>query len=411
MSATKHLIVIGGGAAGFFCAVNAARLNTGLKVTILEKSGKLLSKVKVSGGGRCNVTHACFDIDEMSKKYPRGTVFIKKTFHQFFTNDTIQWFEERGVKLKQEKDGRMFPVSDSSQSIIDCLFREANRYKVDIIMNSEVQVVEKKDELFALQLANGKKYAADFVCIACGGYPKTAMFNWLIHTGHSIEPPVPSLFTFNMPNHPITKLMGIAVENTVIKVTGTKLVNQGPLLITHWGFSGPGILKLSAMGARIFSACNYQFSISVNWLPAYTEQEMITYFSQLRFELATQKIYSKNPFGLPQRLWEFLLSTTSIDSSKKWADVPAKEMNKLAKIITASEFNVNGKTTFKEEFVTAGGIKLNEIDYNSMMSKIVPNLFFAGEIVDIDGVTGGFNFQHAWTSGFIAADKIASKAG
>ncbi|MGN6401128.1 MAG: aminoacetone oxidase family FAD-binding enzyme, partial [Flavisolibacter sp.] len=248
--AKKQLIVIGGGAAGFFCAVNAARMNPDLDVVILEKSNKLLSKVRISGGGRCNVTHALFDIAEMSKRYPRGQNFVKKTFHQLFTTDTIKWFEERGVRLKAEKDGRMFPITDSSQTIIDCLMKEANSYGVEIRMNAEVKELKTEDLKFKILLANNQILTADYVCIACGGYPKLSMFQWLLDAGHAINHPVPSLFTFNLPKHSITGLMGVSVEKARVKIEGTKLVEEGPVLITHWGLSGPAILRLSAWGAR-----------------------------------------------------------------------------------------------------------------------------------------------------------------
>lgn len=403
----KKLVVIGGGAAGVFCAVNAARINPGLQVLLIEKTGKLLSKVKVSGGGRCNVTHACFDIVEMSKKYPRGGNFVKKTFHQFFTTDTIEWFKERGVELKEEKDGRMFPVTDSSQTIIDCLLQEVSRYAVELRMSTEVKRLRSENGEFIIELAGQRQVTADFVCIACGGYPKSSMFEWLRELGHSIEEPMPSLFTFNMPGHPIRELMGVSLETVRVKITGMKLEQQGPVLITHWGMSGPAVLKLSAWGARELAAKQYDFSIMVNWLPDYKEQELAEKFQSLRFEIGAQKLATKNPFGLPGRLWEFLLTWSGVDTERRWTDLPAKEANKLVKNLCSCVFEVKGKTTFKEEFVTAGGIKLNEIDHNTMMSKKQPALFFAGEILDVDGVTGGFNFQHAWTSGFIAGKSIA----
>ncbi len=404
------MIVVGGGAAGFFCAVNAARMNPQLKVILAEKTGKLLSKVKVSGGGRCNTTHACFDIIEMSKKYPRGGNFVKKTFHQFFTTDTIEWFKERGVALKQEKDGRMFPVTDSSQTIVDCLLDEANKYGVEILMNAEVKKINVQQSKFNIQFSTGKLLEADFICIASGGYPKSSMFEWLKELGHSIEEPVPSLFTFNMPGHPIRELMGVSVENASVKIAGTKLEQEGPLLITHWGLSGPAILKLSAWGARELAIKNYDFKTSVNWLPDYNEQQLSQKFQSLRFDIASQKVANKNPFGLPARLWEFLLNCSEVNPERRWTDLSSKEANRLIRNLCNCEFDIKGKTTFKEEFVTAGGIKLNEIDHNTMMSKKVLNLFFAGEVMDVDGVTGGFNFQHAWTSGFIAATAIAKSS-
>ena len=400
---SKHLVVIGGGAAGFFCAVNATRMNPALTVTIIEKTNKLLSKVKVSGGGRCNVTHACFDIAEMSKRYPRGQNFVKKTFHQFFTTDTIKWFEERGVKLKTEEDGRMFPVSDSSQTIIDCLMREAGRYNVEVLLKSEVRGLKYDGKKFGIELSDFRLLTSDFILVASGGYPKSAMFDWLKELGHTIEEPVPSLFTFNLPNHPITKLMGVSVEKAKIKIQNANMEQEGPLLITHWGLSGPAVLRLSAWGARQLAACNWQFSVVVNWLPEFNDQSLREKFLQVRNNNASQKVLNKNSFGLPNRLWEFLAEQAGVTNDMRWADLPAAIQNKFIKNLCAYECEVKGKTTFKEEFVTAGGIKLNEVDPNTMMSKKVPNLFFAGEVLDVDGITGGFNFQHAWTSGFVVA--------
>jgi len=407
----QRLVVIGGGAAGFFCAVNAARLHPALEVIIAEKGSRVLNKVRVSGGGRCNVTHACFERADMIKKYPRGTHFVKKAFHQFFTTDTIEWFAARGVTLKTEPDGRMFPVTDSSQTIIDCLLKEANRYGVQLRMNRDVTTLDRSGDRWNIQFANGELIEADYVCVACGGYPKASMFDWLKKTGHSIEEPVPSLFTFNMPGNPITKLMGVSVEKALVRITGTKLQEEGPLLITHWGMSGPAVLRLSAWGARVLNAGQYEFTAMVNWLPQHNEQSLRDLLGELRFELARQKMNNKNPFGLPQRLWEYLLEQSGIKDDIRWADLPAAGQNKLVKLLSAQEFAVKGKTTFKEEFVTAGGIRLQEVDANTMMSKLAQGLFFAGEILDVDGVTGGFNFQHAWTSGWIAANAIAAAAG
>lgn len=401
----KRLLVVGGGAAGFFCAVNAARLNPSLEVIILEKSGKLLSKVKVSGGGRCNVTHACFSIADMVRKYPRGSSFLKKIFHHFFTNDTIAWFKERGVELKTEADGRMFPVTDSSQTIVDCLLKEANKYSVGIRVNSEVKEMSYHDGKWNL-LVKDTVLNADIVCIACGGYPKIRQYGWLKKTEHSIEEPVPSLFTFNMPGNAITSLMGVAVENVQVKIAGEKLAEEGPLLITHWGMSGPAVLKLSAWGAKQLAKLNYHFTIQVNWIPDFNENSLKDKMQKLRFELAAQKIINRNPFSLPARLWEFLLTQSGINKDIRWADLPSKEQNRLIKNLCAQEFAVQGKTTFKEEFVTAGGIELNEIDFNSMKSKKLPALFFAGEVINVDGITGGYNFQNAWTTGWVAAKGI-----
>ena len=406
----KRLVIVGGGAAGFFCAVNAAHMNRSLEVIIIEKTGKLLSKVKVSGGGRCNVTHACFDREEIIRRYPRGGHFLKKAFHQFFTTNTIQWFNERGVPLKEEPDGRMFPVSNSSQTIIDCLIKETNQYNIKILMNREVKKIDIDKKVFHIHLAGGEQMNADYVCLACGGYPKTAMFDWIKEWGHTIEEPVPSLFTFNMPGNPITTLMGVVVENTSVKIIGTRLIEQGPLLITHWGISGPVVLRLSAWGARHLESIHWKFSVLINWLAGYNEQSLRERFNELRFEIATQRISSRNEFGLAARLWEFLVTQSGINQETRWADLPARKQNLLIRNICSFECAVNGKTTFKEEFVTAGGVNLSEVDANTMMSKKIPNLFFAGEVLDVDGITGGYNFQHAWTSGYIAAKTIAGLA-
>ena len=403
----KKLIVIGGGAAGFFCAVNAARMHPGLAVVIVEKTSKLLAKVKISGGGRCNVTHALFDIAEMSKRYPRGQNFIKKTFHQFFTTDTIKWFEERGVRLKEEKDGRMFPVTDASQTIIDCLMHEANRYGVEIKLNSEVRSIQYENGRFNLELSDFRLLTSDFVCIACGGYPKASMFQWLQQLGHSISDPVPSLFTFNLPKHPITELMGVSVEKARLKVEGTKLMEEGPVLVTHWGLSGPAVLRLSAWGARELKDKNYECKVHINWLPSYNEQSLKELFQNFRTSHATKKIINHNFAQLPNRLWQFLTGRSGMKEEMRFADLPAKVENVLIRNLVDYVVEVKGKTTFKEEFVTSGGVKLEEVDANTMMSKKVSNLFFAGEILDVDGITGGFNFQHAWTSGWIAAKHIA----
>lgn len=410
--------MIGGGAAGFFCAVNAARMDPALEVILLEKTGKLLSKVKVSGGGRCNVTHDCTDITEMSKRYPRGQHFVRKLFHRFFTTDTIRWFAERGVRLKTESDGRMFPVTDSSQTIIDCLLKEAAKYNVQVKVNTAVAAIKKEGREWVLTLANDHLLTTSHLCIACGGYPKASLFDWIRTTGHTIEEPVPSLFTFNLPagqagmqGHAITRLMGVSTERVSVKIAGTKLVQEGPLLITHWGLSGPVILRLSAWGARELAERNYTFSILVNWLPDFLEQQLAERFRGLRLEMASQKLEQRNPFKLPQRLWEFLLDYSGIKKDIRWADLPAKDQNRLVKNLCVCEFDIKGKTTFKEEFVTAGGIRLSEIDPQTMQSRLVPHLYFAGEILDVDGITGGFNFQHAWSSGWAVAETVSRNSG
>jgi len=321
---SRTLIVIGGGAAGFFCAVNAARLNSSLKVIILEKTTKLLSKVKVSGGGRCNVTHACFDIGNMINSYPRGKNFVKKMFYQFFTSDTIQWFKERGVILKTETDGRMFPVTDSSQTIIDCLMREINKYGVEIMMKSEVRSLKYEKEGFVVELSglrpptsDLRHLTSDFVCIASGGYSKANQFDWIRQLGHSIEQPVPSLFTFNIPHHPIVKLMGVSVEDVEIKISGTRLTEKGPVLITHWGLSGPTVLRLSAWGARQLNEFDYDFTILINWLSSFHENSCREFLHTFRITNGSSKLANRNPFDLPQRLWECLLKEAEIDPGWK----------------------------------------------------------------------------------------------
>ena len=403
--------MVGGGAAGYFCAINAARLLPLVEVTILEKSGKVLSKVKVSGGGRCNVTHSCFSIAEMVKNYPRGANFLKRAFHHFFTSDTIGWFLERGVVLKTEPDGRMFPESNTSETIIDCFEREVAKYEV--ILRRSIEVVKVgasvSNNKLVITTGSGEVINSDFVCLACGGYPKSSQFNWLQNSGHTILPPVPSLFTFNLPGNPITELMGITVEKVEIKITGTKYSKIGPLLITHWGFSGPAVLKLSAFAAIDLFALGYNYSIVINWIPEFNEQTLQKEMGTFRARLAGQKMINRNPFLLPHRLWSFLINQAGIPADSRWADLPAKQQNLLVKLLCTCRFEVKGKTTFKEEFVTSGGISLDEIDPGTMESKLIPNLFFAGEIMNVDGITGGFNFQHAWTSGWIAAQGIVKR--
>lgn len=401
-----RLIVIGGGAAGFFCAVNAARMNPSLEVTIVEKSHKLLSKVRISGGGRCNVTHACFSIPDMVQRYPRGGNFVKKTFHHFFTADTISWFRERGVRLKTEDDGRMFPVTDSSETIINCLLNEADKYNVKVRLNNEVKGISREKNKLIVEYSSGQREETDFICVACGGYPKEIMFEWITQTGHSVEPPVPSLFTFNMEGNEITKLMGIATQAKV-KIQKTRLEEGGSVMITHWGLSGPAILKLSSRGARELNDLSYTFTVIVNWCPGYNEQSMKDKLVLIRSKHPAQKIYNGNIFGIPQRLWEYVCAVSDINENIRWSDLTSARQNMLVKNVCAHEMKVVGKTTYKEEFVTAGGIRLTEVDPATMQSRKMQGLYFAGEILNVDGVTGGFNFQHAWTSGWIAAQSVS----
>lgn len=402
----KHIVIIGGGAAGFFCAINLALLRKDLKITILEKTGKLLSKVKVSGGGRCNVTHDVHSIAQLAKHYPRGEHFLKKAFHHFAVKDMVEWLAARGVDLKTEADGRMFPQSNTSQTIIDCFLQEANRLGIVIKMSTEVQQIVCKNS-FDILLKSNETIQADAVCIATGGYNKPHEDDWAHGLNIALVPPVPSLFTFNLPGNAITNLQGISLPEVKINIPGTPIQEQGPLLITHWGLSGPVVLRASAWGARALAEKSWQFGIRVNWLPQYNEETLRAYFFELRKEKARLNIYHKNPFELPARLWHYFLQLYAIDEQSNWNALPAKEQNKLIKTLCAQELEVKGKTTFKEEFVTAGGINLADIDPGTMQHRHIKGLHFAGEVLDIDGITGGFNFQNAWTTAFIAAKSIA----
>jgi predicted Rossmann fold flavoprotein len=402
----QQLIVIGGGAAGFFTAINAALANPNLTVTILEKTNKLLSKVKVSGGGRCNVTHHCFEIPELSNNYPRGNRFLKNAFHHFNTVNTIEWFKQRGVQLHTEADGRMFPTTNNSQTIIDCFLKEAQKLNIKILTNQTVLDITQNQSLFTIT-TNTQSWEANYVCIATGGYQKLEQYQWLQKLNIQYNPTLPSLFTFNMPKHPITALMGVVNTNTTIKIKGTKWQQTGAVLITHWGLSGPATLKLSAFAATDLHNNNYQFDVVINWIPQYNETNLANQWNQL-ISNTNKTCGNHNPFNLPNRLWHFLLEQAQIDLQQKWQNIPKDKTNKLIKLLTAMEMQVNGKTTFKEEFVTCGGVALQQIDFNTMQHKTIPNLFFAGETLDIDGITGGFNFQNAWTTGFIAAKSIAA---
>jgi predicted Rossmann fold flavoprotein len=401
---TKHIAIIGGGAAGFFAAVNCAEMYPLHSVTIFEKGNKLLSKVRVSGGGRCNVTHACFDLQLLVKNYPRGEKQLKSCFSRFMTTDTIQWFEERGVKLKTEPDGRMFPVTDSSQTIIDCLMREADNHQVKIEMNSDVIRLEKKETgKIELSFPNQEARMFDAVLIASGGSANASGFDWLKETGHEIIPPVPSLFTFNMPQNPVRQLMGVAVEWARIKILKTSLSSEGPLLITHWGMSGPAVLKLSSLAARDLAAMQYHFKIQINWLKEEKEESLRHHLLSLKKNSSVKMILNTVEYGLPKRLWQFLADKSGIPENLRWADLSKEQMNKLVASLMYDEYEVSGKTTFKDEFVTCGGISLSDVDFKSMESKKIKGLYFAGEVLDIDAVTGGFNFQAAWSTGWVAA--------
>lgn len=402
MNQDFDIIVVGGGAAGFFSAINIVERNPKLKVAILERGKEVLSKVRVSGGGRCNVTHACFEPNELVKFYPRGEKELRGPFHQFCSGDTIAWFEEHGVELKIEDDGRLFPVSNSSQTIIDCFINASQKLGIAILTGQSVQSIFKSENCWKIETQT-ENYLAEKLLLATGSNPKI----WdLIHTfGHAIVSPVPSLFTFNCKDARIKELPGIATPVS-IKVKDTKLSATGPLLITHWGMSGPAILKLSAWGARILHDKNYQFTIEINWLNDIDTEEAEILLKEIKQEHAKKTVAKKSPFTLQNRLWESLVVASDIRAETKWADLSKVQLQKLASQLTKGLFQINGKSTFKEEFVTAGGIDLKEIHFKSMESKLHPNLYFAGEIVNIDAITGGFNFQNAWTSGFIVANSI-----
>jgi predicted Rossmann fold flavoprotein len=397
----KKIVVIGGGAAGFFAALSAKIHYPENEVIIYEKLNKVLSKVKISGGGRCNVTHACFDNKELASKYPRGENYLRKAFEQFNANDTIEWFKKRGILLKTYPDGCIFPQSNDSQTIIDCFLGEAKRLGVKVMMNQSIQKISKSKAGFEL-ITQTSKINADKVIITTGGQPKKSGMLWLEDLGHSIIEPVPSLFTFNMPGNSISTLMGNVVEKATVKVEGTKLIGKGPLLITHWGMSGPAILLLSAWGARILYEKNYQFAILVNWLDEMKDLTLREMMSEIMKDHGGKMIGNLNPFPVTNRMWHYLLEKSEIHPETRWKDLGKKNVNKLVNTLLNDRYQVSGKTTFKEEFVTAGGVALTEVDFKTMESKVVSGLYFAGEILDIDGITGGFNFQAAWTTGFIA---------
>ena len=413
MISKYDIILVGGGAAGFFTAINIAEKNPKLKIAILERGKTVLEKVRISGGGRCNVTHAEFVPKELAKNYPRGEKELIGPFHQFCSGDTIEWFANHGVELKIEDDGRMFPTTDSSQTIIDCFLQAVQRLKIEVLTSQSVQSIFQGTDYWKVE-TNHETYSCQKLIMTTGSNPK--VWEMLQNIGHNIVPPVPSLFTFNIKDARIKDLMGISAVATV-KVKGTKLEASGPTLITHWGMSGPGILRLSAWGANLLAAKNYQFTIQVNWLNDATFEETFETLKELKTVYSKKIISKKSPFDFPNRLWESLVqasgigtfSTSNDSQDVKWGDVSNKQLMALAVQLTNGEFQVNGKSTFKEEFVTAGGIDLKEINFKTMESKLLPNLYFAGEIVNIDAITGGFNFQNAWTSGFILASEIFKK--
>ncbi len=388
------LIVIGGGAAGFFAAINAQK--RGLRVALLEKSRQPLAKVRISGGGRCNVTHACFDPSKLVSYYPRGSKELRGPFSRFQPQDTIHWFQERGVELKTEADGRMFPITDSSQTIIDCLQQERAKTGVELILEADVVQVEPG---FTVQLANGRVLEAKNLLLATGSNRK--VFGLLEGLGHTIIPCVPSLFTFNIKDFDLVDIAGVSVQNASIEVLG--ITQKGPLLITHWGFSGPSVLRASAWGARLLHDAGYKAQVTIDWL-AGTQKEAL--LIQAKQEHAKKQLSTYCPYELPQRLWKALLAKSGITVEERYAELSKAKMQKLLGHLSTDRYQIEGQTTNKEEFVTCGGVSLTEVNFKTMQSKIVPGLYFAGEILDIDGVTGGFNFQNAWTTAWIASHSI-----
>ncbi len=399
-----RVAVIGGGAAGFFSALAVKDNHPDAEVFILEKSPKLLSKVKVSGGGRCNVTNGNTSIKDLVKAYPRGAKLLKKGFQVFKTNDTMQWFEDRGVSLVIQEDDCVFPVSQNSQTIIDCFLTESRRLGINIMTKAGVDKIVVVDNKLKLIFTKEPSIDNTFdkVIVATGGSPRRQGLDWLEDLGHQIVSPVPSLFTFNMPSESVRDLMGVVVENVLVTIPGTKLKADGPLLITHWGMSGPAILKLSAFGARVLSERNYQFEVLVNWVAEQNQELVSNVLKEITKDHPKKQIVNYRPFGLPVRLWHYLLHKCGLPLDKTWQDLGKKGLNRMVAILTNDQYQASGKTTFKEEFVTCGGVSLESIHPLTMESRVVKNLYFTGEVMDIDGITGGYNFQAAWTTGFIA---------
>lgn len=400
------VIIIGGGAAGFFTAINAAEANPNLKIILLERGKEVLTKVKISGGGRCNVTHAEFLPKELTQNYPRGEKELLGPFHTFMTGDTIEWFEKRGVELKIEEDGRMFPVSDSSQTIIDCFLSETRRLGVEVLLNQSVKEIQKEKTHYIIHTSLDS-FSAEKIVVASGSNPK--IWKLLEGLGHTIIPPVPSLFTFNIKDSRILDLPGLST-NAAVRVLDAKrktlLESNGPLLITHWGMSGPAILKLSAWGARVLEPLKYQFQIEVNWLETISEEEVMEELKSLKYNFGKQTLLKYAQFDLPKRLWQSLLKAAGISESLTWAEATRENLQNIANQLTAGIFQVDGKSTFKEEFVTAGGVDLKEVNFKTFESRLCKNLYLAGEVLNIDAITGGFNFQNAWTGGFIVAQNL-----
>lgn len=405
MTKPLTIIVIGGGAAGFFGAITCAQKNPTAKVILLEKNRQALAKVRISGGGRCNVTHACFEPRLLVDNYPRGNKALRGPFSRFQPRDTIEWFESRGVPLKVESDGRMFPTSDSSESIIQCLQTEARESGVELRMECGVVKFEAMITGFAVTLANEEVLTCDRLLLATGSAPK--VYEWLKVLGHTIQPLVPSLFTFNVPDSPFIELSGISLPKVQLKILDTQLQQSGPLLITHWGFSGPAVLKLSAWGARILFEKRYEATLQINWIPDLKLEDVRIRLMRAKQEFASRQLSNECPFDFARNLWKKFLQIAEIPQELRWAMLSKQQLERLLQELTAGKYHIKGKTTYKDEFVTCGGVTLEEVDFKTMESRLRPGLFFAGEILDIDGVTGGFNFQNAWTTAWLAAQAMS----
>lgn len=399
------LLVIGGGAAGFFGAIQAAELNPGQRIIILEKSSKLLSKVRISGGGRCNVTHNCFEPTALSYHYPRGQKPLKSLFRSYQASDVVAWFAKEKVKLKAEADGRMFPVTDRSETIIDCFLEQADRHNIIIETNCGVESIISQNDFFEVFCVN-KKFTAKKILIASGGHPSSNAYSFIRKLGHKIIEPIPSLFTFNDSQKHFKDLMGVAVSHGAVRIAGTKFFQEGPILITHWGLSGPAVIKLSAWAAEHLHQKKYEATVLVSWIKETQEEAVRKFLTDYKSGNKKRKVYSYPLYELPSRLWVKLCALAEIEDEKIWDELSNKNLNKLLELLIRCPFAIKGKTTFKEEFVTCGGVDLNEVNLETMESKKIKNLFFAGEVLNIDGETGGFNFQAAWTTAYVAAKNI-----
>lgn len=402
-----NVVVVGGGAAGFFAAITAAE--AGARVTLLERGPQFLSKVRISGGGRCNVTHACFEPREFTRRYPRGDQELIGPFHRFQARDTVAWFAARGVALKAESDGRMFPTTDASQTIIDCLMHAAQTAGVNLRLNSGVEQVRREPAGgFSVVLSHGEILGCERVLLATGGCRSAALGQLAVSLGHTLVPPVPSLFTFQIEVPWLRALAGVSLAEAEVAAPDLGLCERGPLLVTHWGLSGPVVLRLSAWGARQMSTVNYQFALRVNWLPQLREQDLLREIQSRRTTQGAKLVANAPVAPLTARLWEALVEQAGLGRTARWASLTRDQVQRLLQQLTRTEFAVTGKSLNKDEFVTCGGVRLNEVNFKTMESRICPGLHFAGELLDIDGITGGFNFQAAWTTGWLAGTAMAA---